>query len=150
MLREDFIIHKTRCLLNEFMTQIIATADRPRREFLCKQLGQYYFSGSLVVSELARWIRDDCSDIFYRLKRLLNHLVSPRGNWTAAAQAYKKKSVKYIEPDTPIVIDLTDLAKPRAKKMKYLALIRDGSEHKLVPGYWCMQVYVHLKQTGTS
>ena len=24
--------------------------------------------------------------------------------------------------------------------------IRDGSEHKLVPGYWCVEVYAHLKK----
>ena len=30
--------------------------------------------------------------------------------------------------------------------MKYLAHVRDGSEHKLVPGYWCVEVYAHLKK----
>jgi hypothetical protein len=146
MLRKDFIIHKTKSLLNEFMTPIIATADRPRQKFLSQAVGAILFSGSLVVTELAHWVRDDCSDIFYRLKRLLNHLVSPRGDLTAAVQAYRQTVAKYIEPDTPIVIDLTDLAKPRAKKMKYLAYVRDGSEHKLVPGYWCVEVYAHLKK----
>ena len=50
-------------------------------------------------------------------------------------EAYRRAMAKHIHPDTPIIIDLTDLAKPRAKKMKYLAYVRDGSEHKLVPGY---------------
>ena len=60
-------------------------------------------------------------------------------------EAYRQAMAKHIHPDTPIIIDLTDLAKPRAKKMKYLAYVRDGSEHKLVPGYWCTEVYAHLK-----
>jgi len=44
------------------------------------------------------------------------------------------------------MIDLTDLAKPRARKMKYLHLVHDGSEHKQVTGYWCVQVYAQLKK----
>jgi hypothetical protein len=101
-------------------------------------------SGTLVVTDLARWIHDDCSDVFYRLKRLLNHLTSREGDLTAAITAYRQAMAGDIEPDTPLIIDLTDLAKPRARKMNYLALVRDGSEHKLVTGYWCVEVYAWL------
>ena len=145
MLRKDIIISKTRNLLNEFMIPIMAKADKPRRKFLRQALRAILLSGSLIVSEFARWIHDDCSDVFYRLKRLLNHLISPRADLQPIIQAYRRAMAKHIHPDTPIIIDLTDLAKPRAKKMKYLAYVRDGSEHKLVPGYWCTEVYAHLK-----
>jgi hypothetical protein len=145
MLRKDFIISKTRNLLREFMAPIIANADKPRQKFLSQATAAILLSGSLVVTELAHWIHDDCSDIFYRLKRLLNHLVSPHGALTAMVDAYRQAATIHIQPDTPIIIDLTDLAKPRAKKMQYLAQVRDGSEHKLVPGYWCVEVYAHLK-----
>jgi hypothetical protein len=50
----------------------------------------------------------------------------------------------YVAPDTLLPIDLTDLAKPRARKMKYLATVHDGSEHKLTNGYWCVEVYARL------
>lgn len=146
MLRKDFILCKTRNLLNEFMAPITEKADKPRRKFLRQAIGAILLSGSLVVTEFGRWIHDDCSDIFYRLKRLLNHLVSPHGDLTKPVKAYRQAMSKRIQPDTPVVIDLTDLAKPRAKKMKYLAYVRDGSENKLVPGYWCVEVYAHLKK----
>jgi len=145
MLRKDFILCKTRNLLNEFMAPITAKTDKPRQKFLRQTVGAILLSGSLIVTEFARWIHDDCSDIFHRLKRLLNHLITPRGNLTAAVQAYRQTVAKYIQPDTPIPIDLTDLAKPRARKMKYLNLVHDGSEHKRVNGYWCVEVYAHLK-----
>jgi len=145
MLRKDFILCKTRKLLNEFMKPIISQTDKPRQKFLLQSVGAILLSGTLVVSEFARWIHDDCSDLFYRLKRLLNHLVSKEGNLTAAITAYRKKVAEFIEPDTPIPIDLTDLAKPRAKRLKYLDLVRDGSEKKLVPGYWCVEVYARLR-----
>jgi hypothetical protein len=146
MLQKDLILCKTRNLLNEFMTPIIAKADKPRQKFLPQAVGAILLSGSLVVTEFAHWIHDDCSDIFYRLKRLLNHLTSPRGDLNSEVQAYRQTVAKYIEPDTPIPIDLTDLAKPRARKMKYLNLVYDGSEHKLVNGYWCVEIYAHLKK----
>lgn len=146
MLRKDFILCKSRKLLHEFMAPITAQADRPRKKFLHQSVGAILLSGSLVVTELAHWIRDDCSDIFYRLKRLLNHLTTARGQLQTMAEAYRRNVAQYVHPDTPIIIDLTDLAKPRARKMQYLALVRDGSEHKLVPGYWCVEVYAHLNK----
>jgi len=53
--------------------------DRPRQRFLRQAIGAILIAGTLVVTDLARWIHDDCSDIFYRLKRLLNHLISREG-----------------------------------------------------------------------
>ena len=145
MLSNNFILNKTRCLLNEFIGPIVQKADKPRKKFIRQAVGAILLSGSLIVTEFARWIHDDCSDRFYRIKRLLNHLVSPRGGLKAVVRAYRTSVASHIQHHTPIIIDLTDLAKPRAKKMKYIAYVRDGSEHKLVPGYWCLEVYAHLK-----
>jgi hypothetical protein len=33
----------------------------------------------------------------------------------------------YFKDDTPIILDLSDIAKPLARKMDYLAIVRDGS-----------------------
>ena len=57
------------------MAPIIAKVNKPKRKFLRQTIGAILLSGSLIVTEFARWIHDDCSDVFYRLKRLLNHLV---------------------------------------------------------------------------
>jgi hypothetical protein len=77
MLRKDFILCKTRNLLNEFIRPITAVADKPRQRFLCQTLKAILLSGSLVVSELAFFIHDKCSYRSYTLKHLLNHLTSP-------------------------------------------------------------------------
>jgi hypothetical protein len=50
MLRKDFILCKTRKLLNEFMAPITAEADKPRRKFLHQAIGAILLSGSLVVT----------------------------------------------------------------------------------------------------
>lgn len=65
------------------------------------------------MMELCRWIRDECSDRFYQDKRLLNHLISPRDDLNKAVTAYHRSMARRVQPDTPLVIDLTDLTKPR-------------------------------------
>ena len=145
MLRKDLLIGKTRMLLDEFLAPMLGQVDKPRQRFLRQTVRAILFSGSLVVMELCKWVRDKCSDPFYQDKRLLNNLVSPRAHLDKAVTAYRQSLNRYIQPQSPLVIDLTDLAKPRARKMKYLALVHDGSEGKLVNGYWCIEVYAHLK-----
>jgi len=145
MLRKDVIISKTRKSFVDFINPIAAAADKPRRKFLRQSIGSVLLSGSLVVMQFTRLIHDNCSDKFYRLKRLLNHLKSPRGDLSPVVTAYRAQMAEYIEPDTLLIMDLTDLAKPRAKKMKYLSLVRDGSEGKLVNGYWCTEVYAYVR-----
>lgn len=146
MLRKDVLIHKSRMLLDEFLAPMLEQVDKPRKRFLQQTVRAILFSGSLVVMELCKWIRDPCSDPFYQDKRLLHNLVSPQADLRQAVTAYRQSLRRYIEPQTPIVIDLTDLAKPRARKMEYLALVRDGSKGHIVTGYWCIEVYAHLKR----
>jgi hypothetical protein len=78
MVRKDLLIHKTQRLLDEFLAPMLEHVDKPRQRFLRQTVRAILFSGSLVVMELCKWIRDKCSDPFYQDKRLLNHLVSPQ------------------------------------------------------------------------
>jgi hypothetical protein len=52
--------------------------------------------------------------------------------------------LSFFRDDTPIILDLSDIAKPFAKKMDYLATVRDGSTGKLVNGYWLVELYASL------
>jgi hypothetical protein len=63
-----------------------------------------------------------------RVKRLLHHLVSLEDALTAAVRSYRQPVASYIAPDTPLILDLTDLVRPRAKKMRCVDLVHDGSE----------------------
>lgn len=143
-MRKDLLIRHTRRLLDEFVAPMLEAVDKPRKRFLQQAIRGILFSGSLVVMELCRWVRDDCSDRFYRAKRLLNHLVSSEGDLTAAVRRYRQAASAHIPADTALILDLTDLAKPRAKRMEHLALVRDGSEKRLVKGYWGIEAYAYL------
>ena len=49
-----------------------------------------------------------------------------------------------MQDDTPIILDLSDLAKPLAKKTDYLATVREGSTGELANGYWLLEIYASL------
>jgi hypothetical protein len=52
----------------------------------------------------------------------------------------------YFKDDTAIILDLSDMAKPKAVKMDYLATVRDGSTGELVNGYWLLEIYASLSR----
>ncbi len=45
-----------------------------------------------------------------------------------------------VGEDTLLIIDPSDLSKKYAKKMEYLATVRDGSAHDLAQGYWTLHI----------
>jgi hypothetical protein len=106
-------------------------------------------SSCLVVSKWLRWVdgADRCRRRFWRHKRLLDQLKNPRWDHDALIDQYQKNWARRVQPDTPLILDLSDLAKPRARTLKYLALVRDGSarDHRprLVYGYWCFEAYAY-------
>ena len=95
MMRKDLLVRKTRELLGEFLAPMLDTVDKPRQRFLQQAIRGILFSGSLVVTDLCRWVRDDCSDRFYQVKRLLNHLDSPRGDLTEAVCQHRQAAAAF-------------------------------------------------------
>jgi len=61
--------------------------------------------------------------------------------WGDIHEQILSDAAPYIKDDTLLILDLSDLFKKYAKKMEYLATVRDGSEGgDLVNGYWTTQV----------
>jgi len=54
---------------------------------------------------------------------------------------YLDLASRRLDRDSLFPIDLTDIAKPYAKKMENIALVRDGDKGTLVTGYWCIDAY---------
>lgn len=68
-------------------------------------------------------------------ERLSRNLVR-EGIDEGICRAIAKEGAKHVGKDTLVVIDPTDIRKLYARKMPYLATIRDGSKKELGPGYW--------------
>jgi IS4 transposase len=131
--------------LRQFLNRFCPSLDKTRRRFFRQAVWGVLMSGSLVVARWLRWIPDRCRQRFWRHKRLLNQLKSRDWDHQAVLAEYQRNWADKVQPDTPLIVDLCDLAKPRARKLKYLALVRDGSDpdHRLVYGYWCVEIYAY-------
>jgi DDE family transposase len=131
--------------LRQFLNRFCPSLDKTRQRFLRQAIWAVLMSNSLVVARWLRWIHDRCRQRFWRHKRLLNQLKSQDWDHQAVLAEYQRKWGEKVDLNTPLIVDLCDLAKPRARKLKYLALVRDGSDpdHRLVYGYWCVEVYAY-------
>lgn len=133
--------------MRRFISCFCPTLDKTRQRFFLEATFGTLMSGSLVVAQWVRSLKDRCKCPFYCQKRLLNQLKSSDWDSRKVLGEYQRRWGAKVEIDTPIILDLTDLAKPKARKMKYLAYVRDGSQDKLVPGYWCFEAYAYLNKT---
>ena len=93
-------------------------------------------SQSVMLTEIGRTLEEDISlrKTEWRLSRNLQ-----RGELEEAVGGnLLRRSASHIDTDTLIIIDPSDLSKKYAKKMEFLARVRDGSTGKLVDGYWTL------------
>jgi hypothetical protein len=145
MLGKDAKLRNRRSDLRQFVNRF--TLDKPRKKFLRQSLWGITMSRSLVVR---RWLRylpraDRCRQPFNRQKRLLNQLNNTNFDKLDPVGQHLRQWAEHIHPDTPLIFDMCDLAKPRARLLKYIALVRDGSnDGKLVNGYWCFEAYAYF------
>jgi hypothetical protein len=98
-MRQDLLIHKARHLLDKFLAPMLEAGTHPASVFCPQALRGILFSGSLAVTNFCGWIRDQYSDRFYQVKRLLNYLVSLAGDLTATVQNYRRAVSTYVESD---------------------------------------------------
>lgn len=145
MLGKEARLRNRQAELRQFLRRFCPTLDKPRRRFFFQSMVGIMLGGSLVISRWLRFIADRCRDRFWRHKRLLNQINHGKWDHVAVLKEYQRQWAGKIGPDTPLIIDLSDLPRPRARKLKYIAHVRDGSDDgRLVNGYWCLEIYAYL------
>jgi hypothetical protein len=80
------------------------------------------------------------------LDRLEAHLLKDNDFDNKVKTALPEVWQPFVQDDTAIILDLSDIAKPLARKMDYLATVRDGSTGELVNGYWLVELYASLSR----
>jgi hypothetical protein len=94
--------------------------------------------GSVRLSEVARSLEEEIS-----LKKVIERLsrnLSRRGLAEHLGEAVLREGAGNIREDTLLIVDPTDITKKYARKMQYLAQVRDGSDKVLGMGYWVTTV----------
>jgi hypothetical protein len=93
---------------------------------------------SLHLSKIARSLNEKIP-LIKTINRLSIQL-SRRGLWEKITAGILNLAEGSIGSDTLLVADISDINKPYAKRMEYLARVHDGSAGGLVEGYWLCQV----------
>jgi len=130
--------------LQEFLQPIGSDLTKPQKRFLREGLLGLLRARRPVVTRMARKLPFPRSKFLSRLDRLETNLNRQSDLEAKIKAALPDLWLPLICKDTPIILDLSDLAKPLAQKMDYLAMVRDGSTGKLVNGYWLIEIYASI------
>jgi hypothetical protein len=93
--------------------------------------------GSMRLSEIGRALSEDTA-LKKVIERLGRHLRRPEVREQVRSHLLELGARK-VREETLLVVDLTDISKPYARRMEHLARVRDGSTGDLTNGYWCCQ-----------
>ena len=132
--------------LHGFLKKIANNLSVPDKKFLRDSFIGLIRCGQPVVCQMARHLPDQRTKFLSRLDRLESHLVKNSDFDNKVKAQLTDSWLPFIKDDTPIILDLSDIAKPYAKKMDYLATVRDGSSGQLVNGYWLLELYASLSR----
>ena len=94
--------------------------------------------GSVRLTEVARAL-DEPISLHKTHDRLSRNLAHAKLRHVVGRQVLEMGACR-VRPDTLLIVDPSDVTKKYAKKMEYLATVRDGSEKELGEGYWLCPV----------
>jgi hypothetical protein len=106
----------------------------PRSRFIEQMIYGIQAGRDVKLSTIGRSLGEDIS-LKKTEERLSRHLAM-RGLGQKINEVIVAHGSRKVHQDTLIVIDPTDLRKPYAKSMPYLAHVRDGSTGEIANGYW--------------
>jgi hypothetical protein len=122
----------------QFVATVGKTLHKPNRRFLRDALYGILNRRSVLLSEIGRALNEP-RRLIHTEKRLSRGLGSARFDDLSVERAYLREVSDYLFdsrfPTPVIAVDLSDIAKPRARKMPLLGRVYDGSEGKVALGY---------------
>jgi hypothetical protein len=103
------------------------------------------FSYNLVLTNIAAKVPKN-TRVTAIAKRFRRHLANDWPVVQLLLSNYLRWLRGRLNTDSLFIVDLTDLAKPYAKRIENIALVRDADKGTLVTGYWCIEVYAIDKE----
>ena len=120
---------RTREQLRKFLGIFSPRFSKPKLEFLGQMLFGIQAARDTLVSEIARSLQEDV--LAKKTQERLEHHLQADGLDDKIHGSLLCDAASSIHEDTLIIIDPTDVQKPYAEKMPYLAKVWDGSEGKV-------------------
>ena len=140
----DNILSVSGKTFHKFITYLTDQLSKPKTKFISQILCGVLFSENLILTNVASKVPQP-GRLTAIAKRFRRQLADSRSFLKVVLFNYLCLVHRRLDVDSLFVVDLTDIAKPYAKKMENIALVRDGDKGCLVSGYWCMEVYCRDK-----
>lgn len=129
---------KMRAHLEHFSGTLSAGLCRPARRFVAEALYGIAARQSVRLTEIGRALEEPIAPAKTET-RLSRNLGRPELG-DHVGQAVLREGSRKVGARTLLILDVSDIAKPYAEKMEYLARVRDGSTGAIADGYWLCQV----------
>jgi hypothetical protein len=104
-------------------------------------------SGTVKLSQMIKYIGDDCKGLRHREKRLSRELGSSHWKVEQLIENHLEHNRTAIDDETIIALDISDIAKPAGGQFEYIGRVHDGSAGKLSDGYWFVAI-TGIRQKG--
>jgi hypothetical protein len=120
--------------LTKFSSELCGELSRPLEKFVAQMLFGIQASQDVKLSNIARSLKEEIP-LIKTEDRLSRNLKAAELEAELAPQLAAMAG-RRVETNTVLCLDLSDIRKEYARKMEYLATIRDGSSGELHEGYW--------------
>lgn len=129
---------RMRAHLEHFSGTLSAGLCRPARRFVAEALYGIAARQSVRLTEIGRALEEPIA-LAKTETRLSRNLGRPE-LCDHVGRAVLREGSRKVGARTLLILDVSDIAKPYAEKMAYLARVRDGSTGAIADGYWLCQV----------
>ena len=139
---------RMRAHLEHFSESLSAGLCKPARRFVAEALYGIAARQSVRLSEIGRALEEPIA-LAKTETRLSRNLGRPELG-DHVGEAILRAGGRKVGARTLLILDVSDITKPYAEKMQYLARVRDGSTGAIADGYWLRQVVAVGMRTPRS
>ena len=132
-----------------FSGELSSGLCKPARRFVTEMLYGIQARRSVMLSEIGRSLNERIA--LKKTETRLSNELGRAGLGERVMENLLRRAAGRIGEDTLLALDLSDISKPYARGMEYLADVRDGSSGELSRGYWTLQVIgAELEETRVT
>jgi hypothetical protein len=128
------IAHTLREQFQDFTHSLSRHLSKPMARFLGEMVYGISACSDVKLSNIGRALQETIA--LKKTEERLSRNLQQEGLGQRLNEEIARAGARRIHPDTLLIIDPSDIHKPYAEKMPYLARIRDGSTGGIVNGYW--------------
>lgn len=132
------IAYKLREKIVRISGELTDKLDKTSSRFISESVYGILSSQSILLTEIGRSLEGEVS-----LKKIEERFCRQLGKpeiWEKLHESLLQNAAETIKDNTLLILDISDIQKKFAKKMEYVAEVRDGSEGVIGRGYWTCNV----------